>query len=186
MQAILIFLLSIAAAVFYGIVHDHITARICLEYFTVGHPPIFGGTKDVNLIAFGWGVIATWWVGAILGIPLSAAAQFGSLPKRSAKSLIVPISVLLLCMAVCAALAGIIGYFLASSAAAKGQPMIDLDWTGIPADRQIGFIVDAFSHLASYAVGFLGGILLIAWVLFWRWRADVAKRVQTITRKSVQ
>ena len=32
LQAILIVMLSIAAAVFYGIVHDQITARICVEY----------------------------------------------------------------------------------------------------------------------------------------------------------
>jgi hypothetical protein len=28
-------------AVFYGIVHDQITVRICLEDFTVAHPAIF-------------------------------------------------------------------------------------------------------------------------------------------------
>jgi hypothetical protein len=37
-QAIAIILLSIASAVGYGIVHDQITARICIEYFTIGHP----------------------------------------------------------------------------------------------------------------------------------------------------
>jgi len=37
MQAIRIVLLSIASAVAYGIVHDQITARICIEYFTIGY-----------------------------------------------------------------------------------------------------------------------------------------------------
>jgi len=32
----------ILAAVFYGILHDQITARICVEYFTIGHPIVFG------------------------------------------------------------------------------------------------------------------------------------------------
>ena len=49
MQAVLIFLLSIAAAVTYGIVHDQVTARVCVEYFTIGHPSILGGTQDPTL-----------------------------------------------------------------------------------------------------------------------------------------
>jgi hypothetical protein len=31
-----ILLLSVAAAVLYGILQDQVTARICVEYFTVG------------------------------------------------------------------------------------------------------------------------------------------------------
>lgn len=73
MQAIRIILLCICSAIFYGIVHDQITARICVEYFTIGHPPVFN-TDSPTLLGFGWGVIATWWVGLILGLPLSLAA----------------------------------------------------------------------------------------------------------------
>ena len=40
MQALLIILLCIFAAIVYGIIHDQITARVCIEYFTVGHPPV--------------------------------------------------------------------------------------------------------------------------------------------------
>src|SRR3954465_1193790 len=93
-----IVLLSILAAVVYGIVHDQVTARICVEYFTVGHPPVFN-TESPTLLGLGWGVIATWWVGLILGVPLAIAARAGRRPKRSAAGLVPRILVLLGCMA---------------------------------------------------------------------------------------
>ena len=53
MQAIAILLISVLAAIFYGVVHDQITARICVEYFTIGHarlidsdsPTVLNGTE---------------------------------------------------------------------------------------------------------------------------------------------
>jgi hypothetical protein len=59
MQSIKIILTCVVAAVLYGIVHDQVTARICVEYFLVFHPPIFP-TQSPTLLALGWGVIATW------------------------------------------------------------------------------------------------------------------------------
>src|ERR1700693_1678516 len=108
MQAVRIIFLCILAAVMYGIVHAPVTARICVEYFTVGHPPVFS-TDDPTLLGIGWGIIATWWVGLFLGIPLAVVARAGPRPKRSAASLVKPIACLLAVMAVCAALAGFIG-----------------------------------------------------------------------------
>ena len=37
-QSIAIIFVCVAAAIVYGILHDQITARICIEYFTIGHP----------------------------------------------------------------------------------------------------------------------------------------------------
>ena len=68
MQFVGIVLFSIAAAVFYGIAHDQVTVRVCLEYFTIGHPPVFKTTSPA-LLALGWGVLATWWVGLPLFMP---------------------------------------------------------------------------------------------------------------------
>jgi len=101
-----IVVVCIAAAILYGIIHDQFTTRICVEYFTVFHPLIFG-TKSPTLMAFGWGVVATWWMGAFLGILLAAAARGGSQPKLSTAALLWPIGKLLLIMAACAALAGV-------------------------------------------------------------------------------
>jgi hypothetical protein len=86
MQAISIVGLCIASAVVYGILHDQVTARVCLEYFTIGHPPVFA-TDSPTLLGLGWGIIATWWVGLFLGVPLAIAARAGRRPKRDVSSL---------------------------------------------------------------------------------------------------
>jgi len=54
MKTLGIVFLCILAAVFYGILHDQITARICVEYFTIGHPIVFG-TEDPTLLGIGGG-----------------------------------------------------------------------------------------------------------------------------------
>ncbi len=38
--------------------HDHVTVRICVEYFTVFHPPVFA-TDSTTRLGLGWEVIAT-------------------------------------------------------------------------------------------------------------------------------
>ena len=58
-QSLLIVLMSVAAAIAYGIAHDQVTVRICLEYFTIGHEPVFP-TRNPTLLAIGWGIIAGW------------------------------------------------------------------------------------------------------------------------------
>jgi len=62
MEALKIAVTCIVAAVLYGIVHDQFTARICIEYFTIFHPPVFH-TQSPTLLGIGWGILATWWVG---------------------------------------------------------------------------------------------------------------------------
>src|SRR6266851_7327927 len=116
MQSIKIILTCVVAAVLYGIVHDQVTARICVEYFSVFHPPIFP-TQSPTLLALGWGVIATWWMGAFLGVLLAIAARAGSRPKLSVVNLFKPIGKLLVVMAGCALLAGFSGFVLARQGA---------------------------------------------------------------------
>ena len=156
MQSIGIVLISVAAAVVYGIVHDQITARVCVEYFTIGHPPVFG-TDDPTLLGIGWGIIATWWVGVLLGVPLAAAARAGSRPKRSIHSLIRPILCLLCVMSVSALSAGIIGWFSASN----GWIFLD-GWLAqaVPRARHVPFLADFWAHNASYLSGFVGGLVV--------------------------
>ena len=43
-----IVLLCVASAAVYGIVHDQVTARICVEYFTIGHAPVFDTVLQPN------------------------------------------------------------------------------------------------------------------------------------------
>ena len=164
MQALAIVALSILSAVVYGIAHDQVTARLCVEYFTIGHPPVFG-TDSPTLLAVGWGTLATWWVGLILGVPLACAARLGRRPKRSAASLVRPITILLGVMGLCALVAGVIGYCLArGGAVVLAGPLA----SRVPPDRHVAFLADLWAHNAGYLSGFVGGIVLI--VCAWRSR----------------
>jgi len=149
--------LCTASAVVYGVIHDQITARICIEYFTIGHPPIFR-TRDPTLLGLGWGVVATWWVGFVLGVALAISAQFGSMPRRSPASLVRPLAVLLGVMGLCAILAGVAGWVLAANRLVFLVEDLALD---VPADRHVPFLADLWAHSTSYLVGFVGGVVLI-------------------------
>ena len=170
MPFVAIVLLSIVMAVVYGILHDQVTARICVEYFTIGHPPVFG-TEDPTLLGIGWGIIATWWVGLILGVPLAMVARFGSRPKRDARSLVRPLLALMGASAVCALVAGITGWTLASLGYVE---LVGYMADAVPSDRHVAFLADGFAHTASYAAGFIGGIVVIVWV--WRSRGRATGR----------
>ena len=80
MEALKIVLFATLAAVCYGILHDQVTAHLCVEYFTIAHPPVFP-TESPFWLAIGWGIIATWWVGLRLGVLLAVAARFGAKPE---------------------------------------------------------------------------------------------------------
>jgi hypothetical protein len=158
MQSILIVLMCSAAAVVYGIIRDQVTARVCLEYFTVGHPPVFG-TDNPTLLGIGWGIIATWWVGLLLGLPLAVAARAGARPRRSVRSLIRPVVWLMAVMAVCALIAGCLSWILAEYGAVYLIGPIARD---LPVDRDVPFLADMWAHSASYLAGLIGGIVVIA------------------------
>jgi|SRR5215469_7267954 len=165
MESVKIIAGSIVAAVFYGIVHDQITVRICRAYFTVFHPHMFS-TRSLTLLAIGWGTIATWWVGALLGIALAIASRAGgSAQKRAAAELIRPVALLLACMAVCAIAAGSIGYFWGQA------PPSVLDV--LPANAQRTFVADLWAHTASYLCGLAGGVVLCLETYRRRLRASI-------------
>lgn len=164
MEALKIIGLSVVAAIVYGVVHDQVTARVCIEYFTIGHPPVFE-TESPTLLGLGWGIIATWWVGLLLGAPLAFAAIRGPRPRRSAGSLVKPIGVLLAFMGATALVAGVIGFAVAG---AGWVFLLEPLASRVPADRHAAFIADLWAHSASYLAGLVGGIILINRV--WRSR----------------
>jgi len=164
MEAWKIIGLCVLAAVVYGIVHDQVTARVCIEYFTIGHPRIFASASP-TLLGLGWGVIATWWVGLPLGALLAFAAIRGNRPKRSARSLVGPIALLLVAMAVVALLAGLVGYALARNGVVV---LVEPLASRVPSDRHVLFLADLWAHSASYLAAVVGGIVLIRAV--WRSR----------------
>ncbi|MBN1394912.1 MAG: hypothetical protein JW959_07810 [Pirellulales bacterium] len=71
--------------------------------------------------------------------------------------------IILLCvMAVAALLAGVTAYFLAESGS--------IQLTGrlaalVPSAKHGAFLADLWAHIASYAVGSLGGLALCGWIV---------------------
>src|SRR5262249_9145692 len=149
--------------------HDQITARICVEYFTIGHPPVFG-TDSPTLLGLGWGVLATWWIGLILGVPLAVAARAGHRPKRDARSLVRPLVRLMAVMVACALLAGMVGAILARRGLVF---LVEPLASRIPTEKHVAFLADLWAHNASYLIGFAGGVVLI--VQTWRSRRNTVQ-----------
>jgi hypothetical protein len=157
MESLKIILLSVATAILYGIVHDQITVRICAEYFTVFHPPLVPADFPASVVALAWGVVATWWVGAILGIVLALASRAGSRPGLTVGDLLPSIVWLLLVMAACSAVFGCAGFMLAKDGIAVPPRWIQ---SQLPSFRFPNFMADWWAHSASYAAAFLGGITI--------------------------
>ncbi len=162
MEVLKIWFLCIGAAVLYGVVHDQVTAHLCVEYFSIGHPPVFH-TASPALLACGWGVLATWWMGAIIGYLLVLVARLGRRPKLAARALVKPIGALLAVMAILAVTAGVSGYLLAHAGILIGPVP-----AGVPDAHRTRYLADLWAHNASYDAGALGGIMLAVWV--WRQR----------------
>src|SRR2546422_871526 len=142
MQSVAILALCTFAAILYGILHDQVTARVCVEYFTIGHPPVFD-TDDPTMLGIGWGIIATWWVGLLLGVPLAMVARTGSRPKRNVDTLIRPLIGLLAVMAGCALIAGILGWVLAEYGIVLLGGSLARE---VPAEKHAPFIADLWAH----------------------------------------
>jgi hypothetical protein len=176
-----IVLCCVFASVAYGVAHDMVTARVCVEYFTIGHPPIFA-TDDATILALGWGFLATWWVGAILGVVLAVAAREGSRPPRSLPSLVRPVMQLVLVTGASALIAGVIGSALASQGWVVLLPPLANE---VPRAKHTAFLADLWAHNASYLVGFVGGLVVCVRVWRSRYRSPDPVASPTRTRHDV-
>jgi hypothetical protein len=165
MKALAIIGLSVLAAVAYGIVHDQITARICVEYFTIGHARLIDSDSP-TVLGFFWGIVATWWVGLPLGAGLAVAARTGSRRKLGPKELVPSLARLLLAMFAVATVAGCIGYLTSKAGAFI---LIEPLASKVPADRHVAFLTCGWAHGASYLAGIFGGLTL--WIRTWRRRS---------------
>jgi hypothetical protein len=172
MESLKIVFYSIAAGVLYGIIHDQITVRICAGYFTLFHPRLLPEDFPPTLVALAWGVVATWWAGAILGLLLALAARAGSRAELAAASLLPSIGKLLLVMAGSATLFGIIGFVLASNGVIFPPLWVQ---SQLPPSRFPNFMADWWAHTASYASAFLGGMVLC--VIAYRRRRETPQEI---------
>jgi hypothetical protein len=168
--------LCIFMAVAYGIVHDQVTARLCVEYFTVAHPPMFATTSP-TMLGICWGIAATFGVGALLGMLLALVSQSGDVLAVPTLTLLRSILVLLAVTAISASLAGIAGFLLSCHSIVS----IPAEFAEtIPREQHDRFMAVWFAHGASYLVGLLGGSFLIVRI----WLARGMPRVLAIVPRS--
>ena len=163
---------TIVFACGYGIAHDQVTAHLCIEYFTVAHAEVFA-TGSAMLLAFGWGIIASWWMGAILGVVIAGAARIGPPPRLTMEQLVVPALMLLAAMALASTAAGVAGY----ASAAWGDAAIPASYaTDVPLRSHDRFVAVWWAHNAAYGAGFVGALALSIWIVVRRVRAGSRDR----------
>ncbi len=156
-----IILLCVAGAVLYGVVHDQVTVRVSPEYFTVGHARIIGSDSH-TLIALAWGVVASWWMGLILGVPLAILCRVGRAPRWTARDLAPHLGVLLALMGLGATVAGAAEHV---AGLGVGGGTSSIDGVEFTPDQRRHFQVAAAAHAASYTCGTLGAVALGAFIL---------------------
>lgn len=159
-----IWLVCIVVAICYGIVHDQITVRLCLEYFTIGHRPLVP-TSNPTLLALAWGVVATWWLGAILGLPTMLVMRVGKRPAWAVQKLYRPLLIYLDSVGLAASIFSLVGYLLARNDIIRLPKNMA---NKLPESALDPFIALGWAHSTSYAGGLIGACIL--WVWIWRQR----------------
>lgn len=172
--------LTTASAIGYGVLHDQVTARMCLEYFTKGFHeravhtwhgvPVLDTLGQIlvkhqdspTIVGAIWGVVATWWVGLPLGLMLALSARAGNLPKISMEDLKNNIFTCGKITGVSAALAALLGYGLHKNG---NIHFYGNGFQGVPQEKMSAWAAAAFAHSASYTVGILSGLGLCLWTL---------------------
>ncbi len=162
----------VLAAVGYGVVHDEITAHLCVEYFTLAHPPLFH-TASPFLLGICWGIAATIGLGFVFGFLLAAVSLGGEEPVVAEGTLARRIGILFGVMAASALLSGMVGHLLSRFSLIALPNRLG---SVIPFARHDRLFAVWFAHMASYAVGIAGS----AWVIFQIWRERGRPRVLTI------
>jgi hypothetical protein len=153
--------LGVGVAVVYGIVHDQITVRLCMEYFSLAHPPLFP-VSSPTLLGLCWGIAATFGVGLILGFLLAQASQSPGLPPMPVRSLVRPLVVLMTLTAVGAFVAGCTGYALSRRSVLRLPDLLAFSWVEtLSRAQQDRFMAVWFAHAASYLCGLVGAAIVI-------------------------
>jgi hypothetical protein len=106
-----------------------------------------------------WGIVATWWVGLFLGIPLAFVCRFGPRPKLTVKDVVRPVLLLLVCLYGASMLLGMVGY-IAGRMESVLLLLLDFspDYLELAPERYAPFL---FNLLAAYWLGAIGGIVLM-------------------------
>ncbi len=171
-QTAKIILLCMVLAILYGIVHNQITVRISLEYFTIGHRALISSTSP-TLMGIAWGVHPNWWVGLSMGVLLAIAGRAGKWPKRNARFFVRPLLMLFLVSGIASATAGILGYRLTNSGTLGLYGSLA---STVPASGHAAYISALWMHTASYTAGTMGAFIISLLVFTGRIRSAGKKK----------
>jgi hypothetical protein len=133
-----------------------VTAHLCVEYFTLGHPKIIESESPV-LLALTWGVLATWWVALPMGVCIAGFNHFGQRPSLPFNDVLRLIVRLVLAMLGLALLAGVIGFVLAELEIIYLVPRLaeQMDST-----KHSAFLSAGWAHASSYLSGIVGTFIV--------------------------
>lgn len=195
-----VFCLCVAATCAFGVALDQFTTRICFEYFSEGfHKTMIEGSWIERLLqrypgnctvwGIVWGVFASWWVGAILGVFLGLASTAGPWPRLSlGRCTALAVACVLLTALTVSSLGafsmsyyldtidkrdvvlmcGLYGFKVAESAEELSEAL-----------EKIGrrYLLCGYIHNLAYLFGELYGICLVVLALGWRAYVRYTKRV---------
>ena len=148
-----ILLIAILTASLFGILHDQITYTISPEYYTRFKfsqfgLPLLNPDEARNLVAI-TGIIATWWVGLILGLffgltSLASCLNWIVMLRMSFKAMLLTITIT--CFAAC------LGYLYGKFILIRSDKMMNI----YDVEDFESFIIVGSIHTASYIGGFIG------------------------------
>lgn len=156
MTTVKIIISTLIVAISYGIIHDMITAHLCVEYFTIGHPKIIESESPV-LLALIWGIIATWWVGLPMGLLIAGFSQLGKKPKLEYREVMKLIIRLILMMFGIALFAGVVGYFLTELNVIH---LVSRLAEQMDSTNHSKFLATGWAHTSSYLSGIIGTFIV--------------------------
>lgn len=152
---LLVALAALSAAIF-GALHNQLSYSVGPDYFTGFKFPQFGipeGTSP-RFGAAQVGVLASWWMGAIVGLPAFLYGLFAVPNARSYLAAGIGAIGLVLVLATFAALSGLVG-----GIAAEATGVLDGIVTPPAGVERGDFLRAGFMHEASYIGGALGALL---------------------------
>jgi hypothetical protein len=159
------------ALIGYGMLQDQVSARLCPEYFTIGHPPI-SGISAPTLLGIAWGLLGGLPGGILLGTALALAMRSGPRPPLAFAAVRRPILLLLAGMALGTLISGLSAWYNASVV----NIAVGIPWSAVLApERQRAFFIVASAHFATYLSAAGLGLGLCGWAFSRRGRPGLAQ-----------
>ncbi len=161
---LLIVFLSCTIASIYGVLHDQFTYTISPEYYTKFKFPMFrliyDDSSNIRMLVALTGIIATWWVGLIMGIIFGLTALIHNVWKAMLISSVRSIG-LAIAITIFAGLAGL-GYGYLTCNDIKSGVSYPYDMVSL--DDPAAFYMVGCMHNSGYlgaAIGLIFGIVYI-------------------------